>query len=115
MWPAVVRRGEEEESHSFAYGLIAAVEQWAEYWRQVVTNRAGHADLLGFQALRGCGSQPTNWINKLAQAATAKKTGALHKRYLVWCQRTGGNIDEQWGVFDALGLMQQIGGVPTPR
>ena len=27
---------------------------------------------------------------------------------------TGGKIDEQWVVFDALGLMQQIGGVPTP-
>ena len=27
---------------------------------------------------------------------------------------TGGKIDEQWAVFDALGLMQQIGGVPTP-
>ena len=28
---------------------------------------------------------------------------------------TGGKIDEQWVVFDALGLMQQIGGVPTPE
>ncbi len=26
----------------------------------------------------------------------------------------GGKIEEQWVVFDALGLMQQIGGVPTP-
>ncbi len=26
----------------------------------------------------------------------------------------GGKIAEQWVVFDALGLMQQIGGVPTP-
>ena len=28
---------------------------------------------------------------------------------------TGGKIDEQWVVFDALGLMQQIGGVPAPE
>jgi predicted ester cyclase len=27
---------------------------------------------------------------------------------------TGGKIEEQWVVFDALGLMQQIGGVPAP-
>ena len=27
---------------------------------------------------------------------------------------TGGKIDEHWGIFDALGLLQQIGGVPDP-
>jgi predicted ester cyclase len=27
---------------------------------------------------------------------------------------TGGKIEEQWAVFDALGLLQQIGAVPPP-
>ena len=26
----------------------------------------------------------------------------------------GGKIDEHWAIFDALGLLQQIGGVPAP-
>jgi steroid delta-isomerase-like uncharacterized protein len=33
----------------------------------------------------------------------------------VWILRlAGGKIAEQWGVFDSLGLMQQLGVVPTP-
>ena len=28
---------------------------------------------------------------------------------------TGGKIEEQWVVFDVMGLMQQIGGVPAPK
>ena len=28
---------------------------------------------------------------------------------------TGGKIEEQWVVFDVMGLMQQIGGVPAPE
>jgi len=28
---------------------------------------------------------------------------------------TGGKIEEHWVVFDAMGLMQQIGGVPAPK
>ncbi len=28
---------------------------------------------------------------------------------------TGGKIEEQWVVFDAMGLMQQIGGLPAPE
>lgn len=31
--------------------------------------------------------QRAKWINQLAQIATAKKTGALHKNYLLWRQR----------------------------
>ncbi len=27
---------------------------------------------------------------------------------------SGGKIEEHWAIFDALGLMQQIGGVPAP-
>ncbi len=33
----------------------------------------------------------------------------------IWILRlAGGKIAEQWGVFDSLGLMQQLGAVPPP-
>ena len=44
-------------------------------------------------------------------AASAKEvtfTGTFISRL------TGGKIDEHWAIFDALGLLQQIGGVPAP-